>query len=95
MEKQLTIDELAKKVGRHPETLRCLARRNALPGAYKLGGEWNVDPKIFIQEMLHDTEQRKVLDRARKMYWKARRSPRFWSNKEVKEMLSYILHRKE
>jgi len=37
-----TIDELARLVGRHVETLRRLARMEELPGAYKLGGRWAI-----------------------------------------------------
>ena len=36
MPHDLTIPELAEVVGRHPETLRRLARLNRLPGAYRL-----------------------------------------------------------
>lgn len=38
----LTIGDLAKVTGRHPETLRRLARLNQLPGAYRLGRRWLV-----------------------------------------------------
>lgn len=40
MPHDLTIPELAEVVGRHPETLRRLARLNRLPGAYRLGHCW-------------------------------------------------------
>jgi excisionase family DNA binding protein len=40
MSKDLTIQELARIVGRHPETLRRLARMGELPGAYRLGHCW-------------------------------------------------------
>ncbi|HUT10557.1 MAG TPA: helix-turn-helix domain-containing protein [Thermoguttaceae bacterium] len=40
MSKDLTIHDLAKVVGRHPETLRRLARTGKLPGAYRLGHCW-------------------------------------------------------
>ena len=38
----LTIRELAEITGRHPETLRRLARLDRLPGAYKLGRTWSI-----------------------------------------------------
>jgi len=38
----LSITELARLTGRHPETLRQLARLGRLAGAYKLGGKWAV-----------------------------------------------------
>ena len=40
MEQDLTIKELAQKVKRSPETLRSLARKGELRGAYKIGGSW-------------------------------------------------------
>lgn len=36
----LTISDLAKLTGSHPDTLRALARDGKLPGVYRLGGRW-------------------------------------------------------
>jgi len=38
----LTLRDLAKITGKHPETLRRLARTQQLPGAYRLGGRWMI-----------------------------------------------------
>lgn len=38
----LSVKDLARLVGRHPETLRRLARRGRLAGAYRLGGRWGI-----------------------------------------------------
>jgi len=38
--RDLTLDDLSQITGRHPDTLRRLARRGSLPGVYKLGGRW-------------------------------------------------------
>ena len=40
MAPDLTIPQLAKVTGLHPETLRRLARTKRLPGIYRLGGRW-------------------------------------------------------
>lgn len=40
MSSDLTLLELASITGRHPETLRSLARQGRLPGVYRLGGRW-------------------------------------------------------
>ena len=45
MSKDLTIQELAKVIGRHPETLRRLARMGQLPGIYRLGHCWFISRK--------------------------------------------------
>ena len=42
MERDLTLNELAVLTGRHPETLRRLARAGKLPGAYRLGRCWMI-----------------------------------------------------
>lgn len=42
MARDLSIPELARVVGRHPETLRRLARTDELPGVYRLGGRWMI-----------------------------------------------------
>jgi excisionase family DNA binding protein len=42
-----TIDELAKLVNKHPETLRQLARLRRLPGAYRIGNEWRINRELF------------------------------------------------
>jgi len=42
MVKDLTLEELARVVGMHPETLRCKARMGHLPGAYRIGGRWRI-----------------------------------------------------
>ena len=42
----LTIGDLAKLTGRHPETLRRLARFGELPGAYRVGGRWLVSRPV-------------------------------------------------
>ena len=41
----LSLRELSEITGRHPETLRRLARTNQLPGAYKLGHRWMITPE--------------------------------------------------
>lgn len=38
----LSIKDLAQIVGRHPETLRRLARTGNLPGVYRLGRRWMI-----------------------------------------------------
>ena len=35
-----TLNEMARLIRRHPETLRRLARQNCLPGVYRVGGRW-------------------------------------------------------
>ena len=40
MAQDFTIDELSKITGRHPETLRRLAREGQIPGMYRLGRHW-------------------------------------------------------
>ena len=40
MNADLTINDLSRLTGRHPETLRALARRDLLPGVYRIGGRW-------------------------------------------------------
>lgn len=42
-----TIRDLAAVTGRHPDTLRKLARNGRLVGAYKLGGTWLVNREAF------------------------------------------------
>lgn len=42
MPPDLTIQELAQLTGRHPETLRRLARTDELPGVYRLGSRWMI-----------------------------------------------------
>lgn len=42
MVQDLTLQELAFVVDKHPETLRRLARRGRLPGVYRLGGRWMI-----------------------------------------------------
>jgi len=42
MQQDLTIDELSVIVRKHPETLRKLARKMQLPGAYRLGKTWRI-----------------------------------------------------
>ena len=42
MAKDLSLKELAALVGRHPETLRQLAKAGRVKGAYKLGGRWAI-----------------------------------------------------
>jgi len=42
--KILTVDEAAKMLKIHPETVRRLAREGKLPGAYRVGGQWRFDP---------------------------------------------------
>ena len=42
MTRDLSIRELAALTGRHPETLRRLARLGRVPGAYRLGGRWAI-----------------------------------------------------
>ncbi|MBM4039766.1 MAG: helix-turn-helix domain-containing protein [Planctomycetes bacterium] len=40
--RDLTLRELARVTGRHPETLRRLACVGRLPGAYQIGNRWAI-----------------------------------------------------
>ena len=42
--RDLTVLEFASAIGRHPETIRRLARQGRLPGVYRLGGRWMIRP---------------------------------------------------
>ncbi len=42
MHTDLTLEELAALIRKHPETVRRLARMGQLPGAYKIGGRWMI-----------------------------------------------------
>ena len=42
--RDLTVSEFASAIGRHPETIRRLARQGRLPGVYKFGGMWMIRP---------------------------------------------------
>jgi len=46
-ERDFSIKELAGIVGKHPETLRSLARRGRLIGAYRIGSEWRINREAF------------------------------------------------
>jgi len=46
-ERDLTLEEIARRTGLNPGTLRRIARRGGLPGAYKLGGRWLVRRTIW------------------------------------------------
>jgi len=43
----MTIGQIAKVTGYAPESLRALAKKGKLPGAYKLGGRWLVNREEF------------------------------------------------
>ena len=40
LERDLSLRELSQLTGTHIETLRKLARRDAIPGVFRLGGKW-------------------------------------------------------
>lgn len=55
--RDLTIEQLAEVTGKHPETLRRLARCGRLPGVYRLGRDWRITLEAAARLRNLPTEQ--------------------------------------
>ena len=59
-EKQyLEVEDVARLLGYHPETVRDLLRRRVIPGR-KVGKEWRVDREQLAEYMRHEQERQQT-----------------------------------